>query len=362
MNLDRFDWEKTTDNWEKWWNGTLGRPVFICRSQQPDVNQSTGKLPCYPFTSHYDFGIPAKDILMEVENRVSNVKYYADAFPAFWPNFGPGVLASFIGGAGVNHENTVWFYPGAFENCKIEDIAIKLDKNAPWFRRIEEFFVAASEIWQGKIQFGMTDIGGTLDVLSSLRPGEKLLLDLYDSPDEVKRLIREIHEVWHEVFEYFNNIIKNKNRGYTSWTPLLSQETYYMLQCDFCYMISPEMFEEFVKPELAASCRKMSRPFYHLDGTGELPHLDHLCSIPELRGIQWIPGAGAPPAVEWPDVLKKIVDSGKKLQIFFTEPEEIDRIVECIGNPEAVAFIGSVNPENEEKLINILEKYGAMDC
>jgi len=35
-----------------------------------------------------------------------------------------------------------------------------------------------------------------------------------------------------------------------------------------------------------------------------------------LRGIQWVPGAGEPPAEDWFPLLSKIRESGKLVQIF----------------------------------------------
>ncbi len=46
-----------------------------------------------------------------------------------------------------------------------------------------------------------------------------------------------------------------------------------MLQCDFAYMISPQMFERFVLPDLTACCEALEHGFYHLDGKGQIRHL-----------------------------------------------------------------------------------------
>ena len=359
MKFDDFDWGKTVGNWEKWWAGELGRPVFYFTGFR-EAERGNGGLPVKPFISQYDFSIPAPEILLNYEKKVlRNTRYYGDAFPAFWPNFGPGVLATFIGGEGHNHAETVWYSPGRFEDCGLKDIEVRLDKSSAWFKRIEEFFIAGAEIWNGKTVFGMTDLGGTLDVIASLRPAESLLLDLYDNPDEVKRLIGEVHKAWWEAYEHFEALSAKSSPGYSAWTPLLSQSRYYMLQCDFSYMISPEMFEEFVKAELADSCRRMSRAFYHLDGKGELPHLNHLCAIPELAGIQWIPGDGMPPSADWPDVLREIVGSGRKLQVFVSTSDEVEKILSCLEKPEAVAFVGmNFKREEEEKLLGILKRFG----
>ena len=91
-----------------------------------------------------------------------------------------------------------------------------------------------------------------------------------------------------------------------------------MLQCDFAYMISPRMFKRFVMPDLKSICDHLEYAFYHLDGKGEIPHLDQLISIPRLRGIQWQPGDGQPKAEGWLPLIQKIRDSGKRCQIYVT--------------------------------------------
>lgn len=91
-----------------------------------------------------------------------------------------------------------------------------------------------------------------------------------------------------------------------------------MLQCDLSYMISSQMFERFVHGDLVACCEELDYAFYHLDGKGEIPHLDHLLSIGRLRGIQWQPGAGQPMAERWLDLLQRIREWGKLCQIYVT--------------------------------------------
>ena len=97
-----------------------------------------------------------------------------------------------------------------------------------------------------------------------------------------------------------------------------------MLQSDFSYMISPRMFERLILPDLTACCDALDYAFYHLDGKGEIKHLDMLLSIERLRGIQWIPGDGAPPPEEWMPLLKRIRDGGKLCQVYVT-PEGASR-------------------------------------
>jgi 5-methyltetrahydrofolate--homocysteine methyltransferase len=307
----------------------------------------------------YDFSIPAEDIIKKIKKqKEQECRSDELSYPGFWMNFGPGVLAAMVGGTGHCGEDTIWFEPGKFEGCDIKDISIKLDRKSEWFLRHEEFFVAAAEHLDGEVHVGQTDIGGTLDILSGLRPGEMLMFDMYDNPDEVKRLTWEIHETWFEAFNYFNSLLPKFNHGYSAWAGLLSQKTHYMLQCDFAYMISPDQFEEFVLPELKASCKRIERPFYHLDGTGQLGHLDHLLSIPELTGIQWVPGDGTPNCSNWPELYQQIVAADRLVQVLVDEVDVIEKVLTQTDKPELMQFWGCIKEGEEERLNKIYRQYG----
>ncbi|MCC7196511.1 MAG: hypothetical protein IT356_13235, partial [Gemmatimonadaceae bacterium] len=125
-------------------------------------------------------------------------------------------------------------------------------------------------------------------------------------------------------------IIRASGRGTSTWLPLLSTGTTYMLQSDASTMISPAMFERFVLPDLEVCCESLDHPFYHLDGPGEIRHLDHLLSLSRLRGIQWVPGAGQPPPEDWPDLLRRIRDAGKLCQVGVT-PQGALSLVRRVG-------------------------------
>jgi 5-methyltetrahydrofolate--homocysteine methyltransferase len=189
---------------------------------------------------------------------------------------------------------------------------------------------------------GHTDLGGNLDILASLRGTQRLLLDLVDSAQEVEALCARVTALWLEYYDRLDRIIRPRCGGTSCWTPLFSCGTTYMLQCDFSYMISPAMFERFVMPDLVACCNHLEHAFYHLDGRGEIPHLDMLLSIPRLRGVQWIPGDGQPTADRWPQLLARIRAGGKLCQIFVT-PEGALRVVRTVGG-RGFLFVVSGSP------------------
>ena len=126
-------------------------------------------------------------------------------------------------------------------------------------------------------------------------------------------------------------------------------------------MIGPEMFDRFVKPELTASCRRLGNAFYHLDGRGQLPHLDSLLSIDELAGVQWVPGDGSPGITEWPEVYQKIKDAGKLIQIF-GDWHDLEAIAEQVGstNGEEFILLASARLDREGEAEEALARWGAI--
>ena len=353
-------WQGIREAYGQCWAGKLDRPIISITLNGYDPGRAAPNLPAQGFHSFYDRSVSAEAIVDRWDYDLRQQRFFGDAFPTTCPNFGPGVVAAFLGAELRNGENTVWFHPR--EERAVTDLRLTLNRQDDWYQRVESLLRASSERWRGAVQVGMVDLGGMLDLVATFRPGEKLLLDLYDHPDEVKRLTWEAHEAWWQSFAALNQVLKPINPGYSCWTPIFSAAPFFLLQCDFSYMISREMFDEFVKPELAASCKRLTNPFYHLDGPGALAHLDSLLSIPELKGIQWVPGAGAPDVTHWPEVYRKIRAAGKLIQVWTEQTEHglrvVDILADQLGSAAGLIVIGCGPREQEDETLALLRKYG----
>jgi len=348
-------WAKVRETYGRWWAGELDRPIVRITVAGRDPGRDAPKLPRRQRTAQYDFAVPAEEVVDVWDYALSCNEYLGDAFPCVWPDFGPGVLAVALGARPQVDDNTVWFHaPGERE---IAELRLRADLSHPWMVRIGRIMAAAQERWGGAVQVSMTDLGGNLDVVSTFRPSHRLLLDLYDHPDEVKRLVWEAHEAWWAAYEHFNGILQPANPGYTAWAGIWSARPYYMLQCDFCYMISTAMFEEFVRPELAATCRRLGNSFYHLDGIGALPHLDSLLRIPELKGVQWVCGDGQKPPEQWPEVYQRVLAAGKLAQ-FIGSPEGFGRVVDALGTGRGMLVSGHYPRQRRGEALEQLARYG----
>lgn len=359
IDFDQDRWEKVREIYRQWWAGDLDRPIvpveLIGRNpgrKQPDV-------PILSQATCHDFSIPAEDLIDRLDYELSTRVYLGDAYPYFNMDvFGPGVIAAYLGGRLENSSGQIWFYPPN-ENIPIQELHFEFNPDNVWFQRTVEIYQAGMERWDGMVLMGMTDIGGNLDILSSFRPGERLLLDLIDHPEEVLRLLRGAHDCWHQYFDALNDVLQPVNPGFSDWSSIYSEEPSYMLQSDFSYMISPKMFDAFTKPELEATCKRLSLSFYHLDGVGQIPHLDSLLEIEELDGVQWVPGDGKPGCDQWPEIYQKIATSGKKIQIIEGGFKAINAVIDQIGTAKGVnhrVFYASIDQESEIKVK--LKSYG----
>ena len=362
MDFDSGRWDALKTTMRGWWAGSLKRPIIAAPLWGRATSRAQPSIPWHHFNSFYDFSVPAEAIVDWYEYHVENTVFLGDSFPSALPYFGPGSIAAHLGAKVRNTETTTWFQPRQAVEAK--DLRLKLIPDEPWLKRVLDIYRAAQDRFEGNVLLATTDIGGNLDVVSSFRHGEALLFDLYDCPEEIERLAWEAHEAWWQCFDMIR-AVSDKNPGYSSWTPMFSETPFYMLQCDFCYMIGPAQFEKFVLPGLRASCARLSNAFYHLDGPGQLPHLDYLLDIPELKGIQWVPGEGQPDITQWPEVYRKIRKAGKLVQFFAGQSkyglETIDVIADQLGSAEGLMMLGGGSVQNDEaKTLRLLSKYGCI--
>ena len=357
-------WARIEDDYTAWWSGELKRPIIhvTLHGFEPDRNGPPVEHPPPRTAGYYvDGEADADRIVDQWDYQLSGQRWLGDGFPSVCPDFGPGIIAGCMGCKVEIEPSTVWFSPP--RDAEITDITLRYDPNHVWSRRLESVMGSAIRRWDRDVVVGMTDLGGNMDIVASFRHTDDLLMDLYDEPEAVERVLAEAHEGWWAAFEQLNDTLFPANRGYSAWTPMFSRDPYYMLQCDFAYMISPDMFDRFIKPELEATCRRLANPFYHLDGPGQLPHLDRLLAIPELKGIQWVPGDGQPDITHWPEVYRRVRAAGKRIQFFSGQSSEhghhaLDIIADQLGSAEGICMIHHVGKDQIDDVSELLTRHG----
>ncbi len=350
-------WEQVRQTYRRWWADELDRPIVPVELVGRDPGRPRPAAPLLTQATCGDLSIPVDDLVDRLDWELSGRLFAGDAYPYLNMDcFGPGVMAAFVGARLEITAGQVWFHPPA--HVPIQDLHLTYDPDNVWLRRVKDLCAAMRRRWQGQVLVSLPDLGGNLDVVSTFRPGEELLLDLYDQPEQVQRVLQEVHELWHRFYREISAVLAPDNPGYTAWCSIYSDRPYYMLQCDFSYMIGPDMFARFVAPELQASVRRLGRAFYHLDGPGQLPHLDHLLAMPQLNGVQWVPGAGQPDGRHWPRVYQRIAAAGKKIQTW-DGFEALDAIIAQTGAPGRIHHRVMTAPLADEAALRArLRRYG----
>jgi len=292
---------------------------------------------------------------------LKNIYLAAESVPMLFTNFGPGCLAACVGGSYTLAENTVWFERKPIINDWDGRKSIRFDPESEMWGYLKALMQKAAE--DPEICFSFTDIGGIMDVAGSLRGTQTLLYDLYDDPERVKELLYEIEQAWYEMFDLQKEAISSAGIPYNGWMNIPSETPWFPLQDDFCAMISPSQFEEFALPHLTRQTEYMDRSIYHLDGPGEIPHLDMLLDIPTLNGIQWISGDAHEPLYDekWFPMYRKIQDKKKNLVLMDAISENhlkgAEALIKSIDPIGTYITIGASSPERIEYIVELVEKW-----
>jgi 5-methyltetrahydrofolate--homocysteine methyltransferase len=306
--LYKENWKETEKNFKLWWEGKADKPLVQIFVQKEKCDVVWDGWDLVRYWKKLDV------ILKNFETFAKCTAFLGEAYPNLWINLGAGVLAAYLGASPRFISSTVWFEtPKNWE--ELENLEIK--ENNEWWSYTKEVARELEEKSKNKFVAGMTDIGGILDVAASLRGTNNLMKDLYLSPRKVKSLLDRIIDLWHYCYDEIYDILRGKEKGTSAWMNLWSPLKWYPIQCDYAYMLSPKLFKEFVSPYVMEQCERLDHPLYHLDGVGQIVHLDELLRIEKLRGIQWVPGAGKSDTSSevWIEMYKKIISKGKLLVI-----------------------------------------------
>jgi len=230
------------------------------------------------------------------------------------------IMAAYLGGKPHFMPNTVWYEP-IIEDWHKFDIRFN-PENVWWKKSLKLFETTARK--SRKIGYfpGSPDYGDALTVFSLLRGAERLIFDIMDNREVV---VAARDKFLKALFKYYQIIWKMYHQNFPGgllgswWAP----GKMWICQCDFSAALSPAIFTDLVVPEIEKMGEHMEYIFWHLDGPDEIKYLDILFDLPEIKGIEWVPGAGQPTAVHWIPMLKRIQARKKNLFIYADNEEEV---------------------------------------
>ncbi len=309
--LEEIDFEMIKKRFDAFWHREIiDRPMISIRAPRKERKKADFPVPDTLEGKWTDIEYILKNIELSFENTV----HLGDAIPSFWPNIGPDSFTTYLGGELIfNNEHTSWVRQFVDDISEYHPV---FDRNSKWWKFMCDLIDAACEAAEDNFLIGIPDLHGGGDSLVAALDASKLAVYLYDKPDEVKRVMKTLTDIYMEVFDSYYERISRVQEGSTTWIPAYSRGKYSALQNDFSGLISPGMFREFfLYEDVVVLSQHLDNSIYHLDGPIALDKLESLLEVETLDGIQWVPGAGAKPMSEWIDVCSRVLDAGKCLQI-----------------------------------------------
>lgn len=302
------------ERWLAFWAGELiDRPCCVMTAPRDGMTVPGG--PPYLSGAKGDW----QPVIDTVLARTEAIYWAGEAIPHYVPSFGPDQMAAFCGAELVipdegAHYGTDWALP-----CITDwetDLPITLDPDNYWWQRMLGFMDALAEAFSGKLVLSHLDLHSNLDTLLAMAGGEKLCLDLILEPDSIDRAMADVRALYAPIYDGAYEAGRMHEHGTLGWVPAYHPVKANTIQCDFAALIGPEHFRRWALPALTEEAEHLGGAcIYHLDGPECIVHVDDLCTIPKLRGIQWTTGARNKGFPEWMDLLKHIQSKGKALWV-----------------------------------------------
>ncbi len=257
-------------------------------------------------------------IISTANDRLSRTYYAGDSLPVHNSWLGPDQFASWLGADLMlkPRDNTSWIKP--FVEDWNDHPEFRIDPGNRWWTLYLEILRASVEAGKGKWVTAYPDLHTGIDALAAIRGPEKLMIDMLETPDLIQRSMKQMTALFKYVIDTVSSIILPGGQGTSNWTMGWSEKRFLCIgQNDFTCLISPEMFEEFCWQDNVACCDYVDVSLLHLDGPGVARHTAKFLELEKLTAIQWIQGAGSPYPSEWIDLLRRIQDGGKPVQLYY---------------------------------------------
>jgi hypothetical protein len=304
---------------EAWWTQQNERPLFLAVAN-PD--------PSRPITKRLDLLDKPEAWLAAKRADSRQMRFFGDTIPFIRVDFGPAMLGGLFGGRVEFGSDTTWTHAQIDDDWSNEP-DWQLREDNPFWRSLQTLLRVAAADAKGRYVICMPDLGGSADVLLNLRGSTGLCLDALERPDRVRAAIDAMYPAWRRAYCELYRQTVDQGVGLISWLLLWSNRPYMPAACDFNFMIGPDEFNALCLPDIARQTATVGRGCFHLDGVGAAKHIDALLEVPEIRGIQFVPGAGSPSALIWVEMFRKILASGRSV-LAVCPPEEVKPLCEAL--------------------------------
>lgn len=348
------NWDDTQERLTALWQGrALGRPCLAVTAPSGRAPQ-TPPLPPDPEARWMD----PDTVLSLARAQLENTWWGGESIPSFLL-MGGWVVS--LGGTPHFDTRTIWFDP---QPCDFEKPPpFRYDPADPWVikhRRLYERMLDAAG-WDDFL-VGQPCFLPANDLLSMHMGTDTFLLALVDHPEWMREAILNGVRGLIQARRELRELAKERHRfpyGIAGWMPFWAPQSFIGTQSDVSCLLSPDLFETFIVPELDAMAQQGEALWYHLDGGNARQHLPHLLSMPALRVIQYTPMPSEPPnGPEHLALYRQIQVAGRIVHID-VPPNHVEPLVRALDPGLLILQIHCSRPEEGQELIRAAERWTA---
>lgn len=327
------DFPRIARRFEAWWHHEmLDRPVFLAAANSN---------PSRPITRRLDLLHDPDAWFAAKLADLQQLHYVGDALPYIRADFGPVLLGPLFGGRLEFAADTGWTHTLIDDEWSNEP-AWTIAADNRWWALLAALLRRVADDARGRYLVCSPDLGAAADVLLNLRGATELCMDVIERPERVRRAVDAMQPAWRQAFAMLYRETVDRGAGLIHWLALWSDVPYAVPACDFSFMIGPRDFERLFLPDIAQQAASVGRAVFHLDGPGATRHVDALLDVPEIRAVQFTPGASAPSALAWVEMFRRIQARGRSVLIF-SPAEEVLALCDAL-RPEGLAIALEVSP------------------
>jgi hypothetical protein len=160
--------------------------------------------------------------------------------------------------------------------------------DSPWAQKLLEFLEALVHHSAGRFACGPTLMRGPADMCSALRGGTNLVFDLYDHPEQIRRMAKLCADIWIEAGQAQLDLVPESGDGYMigcaglrCWMP----EKGIWLQDDAVSLLSPRFYDDLFLPQVRRIASQFPVVAFHLHGNVLWP-VDLILTVDEIDVLE----------------------------------------------------------------------------
>lgn len=353
--LSKPGWSQSLARWSAFWNGGLAdRPPLIAHFAATDELE-VGSHTLQSEIDHFDAARNEPALEAAEAGVLEHAEFEDDTPPAL------------VAGGGVYYSGAVFGAPlrstANMVDCEpiidtwADAAAVRYDTGNVWVQRALGLARQLVQRSGGRYAVIPGLLEGPSDICANLRSPTELAADLYEHPDEVRRLAEVGAAAWREHARALFDIVPLLDGGsatqWSLWTPGRGAA----IQEDFCTVISPRQFAEFFLPLDRELARTADVAWMHIHA-GAIHLVDEILAADEIRAIQIVyDGVVSPPLSETIPVLQRVQARGRGLILRKYTPADLLRILPHLSPQRLALDVYFRTPAEARALLGRLERW-----